>query len=140
MPENESMTEPPRRRPVISIVDDDESVRAATANLVASLGFDACTFPSAEEFLQSAGLNETSCLITEVGMPGMSGMALQRALRDRGRRLPTIFVTAFAGENIKARAVAEGAVCILTKPFETDSLIRCINAALGCRSGSDERR
>ena len=86
-------------------------------------------FCRAEEFLQSPRLNDTSCLISDVHMPNMSGIELQRSLRDRGLKIPTIFMTAFSNESIKAGAVAAGAVCFLLKPLDTDTLIECINAA-----------
>ncbi len=118
------------KEPLVSIVDDDESVLAAIHSLVSSFGFQACTFLCAEEFLQSPRLNDTSCLISDVHMPNMSGIELQRILRDRGLKIPTIFMTAFSNESIKAGAIAGGAVCFLLKPLDTNTLIECINAAL----------
>ena len=94
------------RDPVISIIDDDEAVRVATENLVRSLGFGASTFASAEEFLQSARLHDTSCLITDVQMPGMTGVELQSYLLEQGHDLPIIFITAFPEERVRERADA----------------------------------
>jgi FixJ family two-component response regulator len=116
--------------PVISVVDDDGSVRGATHNLVRSLGYAVHTFASAEEFLRSSHLVETSCVIADVRMPTMSGLELQAQLLARGHRLPFIFITAFSAESDRARALQAGAVCFLTKPFDGEALIACLEAAL----------
>ena len=116
--------------PVISIIDDDESVRTGTASLVRSLGLTAHTFVGADEFLQSHRLDDTSCLILDVQMPGMSGLELQELLAARGCRLPIIFITAHPEECIRDRALAAGAVCFLRKPFAAQELIQCLDSAL----------
>jgi FixJ family two-component response regulator len=116
--------------PVISIVDDDASVRVATDRLVRSLGYVAHAFASADEFLRSAEANETLCLIADVQMPGMSGVELQSRLIAEGRRLPIIFITAFPDESVRARALKAGAICFLTKPFDGPTLIRHLDEAL----------
>lgn len=116
--------------PVIAIVDDDESVRTATRSLVRSLGFTAYTFASAEEFLQSQYVSECSCVITDVQMPGLSGVDLQSRLAAEGRDTPVIFMTAFADQAVKARAMKAGAVCFLSKPFEGQKLVKCLEEAL----------
>jgi FixJ family two-component response regulator len=116
--------------PVISIIDDDGSVRAATCNLVRSLGYVVHPFASAEEFLRSPGLDDTSCIITDVRMPAMSGLELQAQLLANGRRFPVIFVTAFSVESDRARALRAGATCFLIKPFDGEALIGCLEAAL----------
>jgi FixJ family two-component response regulator len=116
--------------PVISIVDDDESVREATKSLVRSLGYSAMTFGSAEEFLNSAHLTATACLITDVQMPGLSGVELQDRLIADGHRMPVIFVTAFPDESLQGRVLKTGAIGYLPKPFNEDRLIECIDAAL----------
>jgi FixJ family two-component response regulator len=116
--------------PVISIIDDDASVRAATKGLIRSLGYVAATFVSAEEFLQSERMYDTSCLISDVKMPGMSGIELQSHLIANGHRMPIIFVTAFGERGVRKRAMAAGALCFLSKPFSEESLIGCINKAL----------
>jgi FixJ family two-component response regulator len=121
---------------VISIIDDDASVRAATNRLVRSLGYAAYTFASADEFLRSPQADTTSCVISDIQMPGMSGVELQDLLRAQGRRLPIIFITAFPDERIRARALAAGAVCFLTKPFDGATLVQYLDAALGKRSGA----
>jgi len=120
--------------PVISIIDDDGSVRAATYNLVRSLGYVVHTFASAREFLQSPHLNETSCVITDVQMPVMTGLELQAHLLATGYRAPFIFITAFATEDARAQALKAGASCFLTKPFTGEALISCLDAALRERS------
>ena len=116
--------------PVISIIDDDESVRIATQRLVRSLGFVAHVFACPEDFLQSPRLNDTSCLIADVQMPGMSGVELQSLLVARGRRTPMIFITAFPDEKLRARALDAGAICFLSKPFDGPTLIECLDVAL----------
>jgi FixJ family two-component response regulator len=120
---------------VISVIDDDASVRTATDNLLRSLGYAVRTFVSAEEFLGSARLNDTSCVIADVQMPGMSGVDLQARLLTRGYRVPFIFMTAFPEETIRARALKAGAICFLTKPFDRLTLIRCLDTALERRAG-----
>jgi FixJ family two-component response regulator len=116
--------------PVISIVDDDRSVRAATYNLVRSLGYTVHTFASAEELLRSPHLKDTSCVIADVQMPAMSGVELQAHLLAKGRRVPFIFITAFAVESARARALKAGATWFLTKPFGGEALVKCLDAAL----------
>jgi FixJ family two-component response regulator len=123
-----------RSAPLISIVDDDESIREATRGLVRSLGYQAAVFSSAEEFLRSDSVDSTSCLITDVQMPGLSGIDLQRRLIDRGTQMPTIFITAFPGDSTRAVAMKAGAVGYLGKPFSEENLVRCLDSALG-RSG-----
>jgi FixJ family two-component response regulator len=119
-----------RSTPLISIVDDDESIREATKGLVRSLGYFAATFASAEEFLNSGRINDTSCLITDVQMPGLSGVDLQRRLIAQGRTMPTIFVTAFPDERTRKRVLTAGAVGYLSKPYDEESLIACLDTAL----------
>ena len=121
--------------PVISIIDDDASVRLATNRLVRSLGYITHAFASADEFLRSPQVNATSCVIADIHMPGMDGVQLQRHLRAQGSRLPIIFITAFPDESIRARALEGGAVCFLAKPFDATTLIKCLDVALGEASG-----
>jgi FixJ family two-component response regulator len=120
--------------PVISIIDDDESVRAATDRLVRSLGFFALTFACADDFLRSPRLNDTSCVITDVQMPGMSGIELQSVLIDSGKDIPIIFITAFPDERARTRAMAAGAIGFLSKPFKGSTLIQYIDDALKSQS------
>jgi FixJ family two-component response regulator len=121
--------------PVISIIDDDASVRIATRRLVRSLGYVAQTFASAAEFLQSPYLNDTSCVIADIQMPGMTGVELQDVLTAQGCSVPMIFITAFPEENIRSRAMKAGAVCFLSKPFDGPVLIEAIDTALKRREG-----
>jgi FixJ family two-component response regulator len=117
-------------RAMISIVDDDASIREAMFGLVRSLGFDAATFSSAEDFLQSEQVEATQCLITDVQMPGLSGVELQNHLISRGSAIPVIFVTAFPEQRIEARVLQAGAIGFLSKPFDDETLIECLNRAL----------
>ena len=120
--------------PVISIVDDDESVREATKGLVRSLGYTAVTFGSAEEFLSSERMPETSCIIADVQMPGVSGVEMQDRLIAEGHRLPVIFITAFPEDRVRERALEAGAIGYLSKPFNEEHLIGCLDKALGNRA------
>ena len=115
---------------VISVVDDDTSVRVATNNLLRSRGYIVHTFASAEEFLHSSQFNETSCVIADVQMSAMSGLDLLTAMRARGYDAPFIFITAFPDENIRARAMKAGAICFLAKPFAVPELVDCLETAL----------
>ena len=117
--------------PVISIIDDDASMRNATRRLVKSLGLNANTFASAEEFLDSDGVRDTSCVITDMQMPGLSGAELQGYLLARGVTTPIIFVTAFPEAGLRKRVLDAGAVGFLSKPFEEQQLISCLKTALG---------
>jgi FixJ family two-component response regulator len=116
--------------PVISIIDDDRSVRKATDRLVRSLGFIAYSFASADEFLKSAHVNHTSCLIVDVRMPNMTGLQLQAMLLGKGLKTPIIFITAFPEEADRAVALEAGAVDFLTKPFDGKTMIKSLAAAL----------
>jgi FixJ family two-component response regulator len=124
------------RVPVVSIVDDDASVRVATHRLVRSLGYIAHTFSSADEFLKSPHVNDTSCLIADVQMPGMSGVELQSVLLAQGRRMPIIFITAFPEESARRRALEAGAMCFLTKPFDGPTLVKYLAAAVAGIDGA----
>lgn len=120
--------------PVISIVDDDRSIRNATDRLVRSLGFIAYTFTSADEFLKSPYVNHTACLIVDLRMPNMTGLELQSALLARGLATPTIFITAYPEDGDRERALEAGAVDFLTKPFDGKTMIRSLSAALNGHS------
>jgi FixJ family two-component response regulator len=121
---------------MISIIDDDVSMRNATRRLVKSLGLNADTFASAEEFLESDRVNDTACVITDVQMPGLSGAELQRLLIAQGVNTPIIFITAFPEESLRRRALDAGAVGFLSKPFDEGRLINCLKTALGSQAGS----
>jgi FixJ family two-component response regulator len=116
--------------PVISVVDDDDSVRTATTCLMRSLGYVAYGFASAEEFLSSPHLPDTTCLITDVQMPGISGIELERTLIERGYHIPVILISAFPEERLKARAISPTATSFLRKPFDSKALVECLDAAL----------
>jgi FixJ family two-component response regulator len=118
---------------MISVVDDDQSMRDATSRLVRSLGFAVATFASAEAFLESDRIEDTSCLITDVQMPGLSGVDLQNRLIADGRLMPIIGVTAFPEEGIRTQMLEAGAVGFLSKPFNDECLIDCIATALKSR-------
>lgn len=117
--------------PTIAVVDDEESVRAAVANLLSSLGLAVAAFGSAEEFLASPVTTTAACLITDIQMPGMSGLDLQRHLAASGNRIPIILMTGFPKEHARQQASADGAIGYLAKPFESRQLIELIDGVLG---------
>jgi FixJ family two-component response regulator len=121
--------------PVISIVEDDPSVREATKDLIRWLGYSVATFATAEEYLGSDRVQDTSCLIADIQMPGMSGADLQDRLIADGRHTPIIFMTAFPDPKVRARVLQAGAFGFLTKPFNDDTLIECLDRALGNEAG-----
>jgi FixJ family two-component response regulator len=116
--------------PLISVVDDDESVRESLPDLLKEFGFSSRAFSSAEEFLASNHLNQTRCLILDVAMPGLSGPDLQRELKHRRQEIPIVFITAQRDENVRPRLLAEGAVECLFKPFADSDLLAALNSAL----------
>ena len=115
---------------MIALVDDDVVVRGAMKSLMRSLGYDASTFGSAEEFLNSEQISRTSCLITDLHMPGLSGLDLQDRLIAEGYRFPIIFLTGYPDENVRARALKSGAVAFLSKPFNEGDLLGYLEKAL----------
>jgi FixJ family two-component response regulator len=117
-------------RPLISVVDDDESVRESLPDLLNEFGFDAQAFSSAEEFLASESLAKTSCLVLDVAMPGMNGPDLQRELTVRKPSIPIVFITAHRDAMVRPRLIAQGAVDCLFKPFEPTDLLQALNTAL----------
>jgi FixJ family two-component response regulator len=117
-------------RLLVSVVDDDESVRESLPDLLREFGFAARAFSSAEEFLASDCVGLTKCLIVDIAMPGMSGPDLQRELRRRGREIPIIFTTAHGDETVRPRMLEQGAVECLIKPFSDTALLEALNAAL----------
>jgi len=114
---------------VISVVDDDASVRAATSKFLRSHGYTVEAYPSAEHFLRSGRLNDTSCVIADLQMPGMSGLELLMTVRAQGYGAPFIFITAFPDETSRARALKAGAIGFLSKPFAGPTLINCLGVA-----------
>jgi FixJ family two-component response regulator len=123
---------------VISVIDDDASVRAATNNLLSSHGYQVHTFASAVDFLQSVRPDESSCVVADVQMPAMSGLDLLTHMRTRGNTVPFIFITAFPDESVRARALKAGAVGFLAKPFAGPTLINCIETALNRHRGASK--
>jgi FixJ family two-component response regulator len=119
--------------PLVSVVDDDESVREALPDLLREFGLAVETFASAEEFLASGRVAETRALILDIGMPGMSGPDLQRELKLRRQDVPIIFITAHADQSMRPRLLAEGAVAFLLKPFSDTALREALNIALAVR-------
>jgi FixJ family two-component response regulator len=127
------MSETDAAVPTIAIIDDDEPVRVTMSSLVRSLGFNAIAFSSAEEYLLSPHQHLPACVISDVQMPGMSGLDLQDRLTAQDNHVPIIFITAFPHANIEKRARAGGAVCILNKPFQSEILVDCIQRALSSK-------
>jgi len=119
------------KRPLVSVIDDDESVRESLPDLLREFGFAARAFSSAEEFLVSDCVNQSRCLVLDVKMPGMSGPALQRELRRLRREIPIIFITAYAEETVCSQLLERGASACLFKPFGDTALREALSAALG---------
>lgn len=117
-------------RPLLSVVDDDESMRESLPDLIKEFGYAARAFPSAEEFISSGTVDESSCLILDIAMPGMNGPQLYEELKRRGKTVPVIFITAQTDEAIRARAFEQGAVGFLIKPFSDEALLAAIKVAL----------
>jgi FixJ family two-component response regulator len=120
----------PQTNTLISVVDDDESMREAIRGLMKSLGYTAVAFASAEDFLSSRQVPRTSCLIADVQMPGMSGLELHRHLVALGEAIPTILITAYPDDSARAGALRDGIVCYLSKPFGENDLLTCIRSSL----------
>ena len=117
-------------RSIVSVVDDDESVRESLPDLLRELGFAAHAFSSAEEFLASDYVDQTRCLVLDIAMPGMTGPDLQRELKLRRKEIPIVFITAHRDETVRPRALEQGAVECLFKPFSEQALLEALNAAL----------
>ena len=123
---------------LVSVVEDDQFFRESMGRLLRSLGYVVEAFPSAADFLASARLGETACLIADVHMPAMTGLELHRRLIDIGRAIPTILVTAYPDNEVRTRALKDGVVCYLRKPVDENHLMRCLRAAL--HSGEPPKR
>ena len=120
------------KSPLVSVVDDDQSVRESMPDLLREFGFTAHAFSSAEEFLlASDSIGETRCLILDIAMPGLTGLDLQRELNKRGHKIPIIFITAQKDEAVRARAFEQGAAEFLLKPFSDTALFAALNTAMG---------
>lgn len=117
-------------RLLVSVVDDDASVRESLPDLLGMFGFAARVFSSAEAFLESGYVNQTRCLILDIAMPGMTGPDLQQELKNRGQEIPIVFITAHGDDAIRPRLLEAGAVECLFKPFSRTALLRALNAAL----------
>jgi len=120
----------PKTQTLISVVDDDESMREAIRGLMKSLGYAAVAFASAEEFLSSCQIPRTSCLITDVQMPGITGLELHHRLLAAGKIIPTILITAYPDDSARERALGDGVVSYLSKPFDENDLLACIRSSL----------
>jgi FixJ family two-component response regulator len=116
---------------LVAIIDDDELVRSSLAKLVRAIGLCTRTFASADDYLGSGAAEQFSCVISDIQMPGTSGLDLQNALKGRGARVPVIVMTAFPSERIRAQALARGAICFIEKPVREDSLIACLESVFG---------
>lgn len=120
----------PGQRAFVAVVDDDESVRESLPDLLTELGFATRAFSSAEEFLASGSLDQTKCLILDIAMPGMTGLDLQQQLNDRERKIPIIFITAQKDGAVRDRALEQGAVSFLFKPFSDTALLEALSKAV----------
>jgi FixJ family two-component response regulator len=118
------------RNSIVAVVDDDESVRESLPDLLSEFGFSPRAYSSAEEFLTSDAVGPTKCLIVDIAMPQMNGLALQQELKARGLEIPIVFVTASKDEMVRAQALQAGAVAVLLKPFSDTALLDALNAAL----------
>ena len=119
------------QRPMVAVVDDDESVRESLPDLLGEFGFRSKVFSSAEEFLASDTVSQMNCLVLDVAMPGMTGLDLQQELKVRGYKIPVIFITGQKDETIRRRALERGAAGFLLKPFSDTALLKALNSALG---------
>lgn len=126
------------KRTLISVVEDDQPFRESMKKLMKALGYTVEAFPSAAEFLASPLLTSTACLVSDVQMPGMTGVELHRHLIDSGHAIPTILVTAYPDETVGKRALKDGVVCYLPKPVDDDHLDRCLRSALEPRKPNGE--
>jgi FixJ family two-component response regulator len=128
----------PKESALISIVEDDQFLRASIARLMRSFGYTVEAFGSAAEFLAFPRLYEVACLIADINIPGITGIELFRRLIVAGHPIPTILITAYPDDAARTRALNDGVLCYLTKPFGDDNLLRCVRAALKGASAHDK--
>jgi FixJ family two-component response regulator len=114
----------------IAVIDDDDSFRIALVDSLCSLGYGADGYSSAEDYIRAIGAKSFNCVVTDIQMPGMSGLDLMKGLTARGSTTPVVLITARSDPNLEATAAAAGAVCLLRKPFEINDLIKCIEVAV----------
>ena len=125
----------PNSGPIVAIVDDDSAVGNAIEVLMRSIGLVAQAFSSGEQFLRSPELSRTGCLVVDFDMPRMNGLDLHNRLSRLGKQIPTVLITAYPSDDIRARALQAGIICYLPKPFDESELLNCIQTALGSRKG-----
>jgi FixJ family two-component response regulator len=113
----------------IAVIDDDQSFRVALVESLSSLGFGVDGYASAEHYIDAIGRKSFNCIVTDIHMPGMSGLDLMRCLARRGSMVPVVLITARSDANLEAKAAAAGAACLLKKPFEIHQLVKCIEGA-----------
>ena len=123
--------------PIVSIIDDDISVRVAVADIVRSMDLTAKSFASGQDFLSANSLADTACIVADVQMPGISGIELQQSLTAKGLKIPMIFITAYPDERVRDKALDGGAICFLNKPFGGPAIIECIERALSIRDAKN---
>jgi FixJ family two-component response regulator len=126
------------KRLLVAIVDDDESIRDTTKDLLESEGFAAVTFASASLLLKSRRIRGMSCLVADMRMPGMSGLELHQHLADSNHPIPTILITAYPDERVRAQAIKNNVVCYLAKPFAADEFLACVRCAIQRRPGATD--
>ena len=126
------------KRTLISVVEDDQPFRESMRKLMIALGYTVEAFPSAADFLASPLLTETACLVSDVQMPGMTGIELHSHLVDAGYAIPTILVTAYPDEAVRKRALKNGVVCYISKPVDDEHLEHCLRSALEFRKPHPE--
>ncbi|HKV04353.1 MAG TPA: response regulator [Candidatus Acidoferrales bacterium] len=126
------------QRPLVAVVDDDESVRESLPDLLGEFGLRSKVFSSAEDFLASDSVGQVKCLVLDIAMPGMSGFDLQHELKVRGYNIPIVFITAQKDETVRKRALEGGAVGFLPKPFSDTALLKALNTALGLDSATPD--
>ncbi len=115
---------------LVAVIDDDDAFRTALVESLDSLGYVAEAYASADEFVAGDGEKSSDCIVTDIHMPGLSGIDLKLLLSARGSKTPVIMITARSDEGLEARALATGAICLLRKPFESSALIACLEKAL----------